>query len=198
VNISGGVRKPKKPLSNATINCVYGPISTRFKGTPHFFRSGQCLYADSRTGIVQETTLVNFMWKMDGVILMTSAKKGGHFKYRLVPIHPQFVQVLEGWYRKDNNKDCPIIHFRKKPVKSLKRAIKRAKQKSGITRRLPMYNFRHVFATLTLRHHADLKSTSELLGHSRTDTTTRIYQHVDFTMHQKAVGVLPGLDFGHT
>ena len=36
-----------------------------------------------------------------GTILVTSAKKGGDFKYRLVPIHSDFVRVLNHWYNQD-------------------------------------------------------------------------------------------------
>jgi len=129
-----------------------------------------------------------------GTILVTSAKKGGQFKFRLVPIHPDFVAVLKSWNEKDDNTDGPIVYYRGKPVKSLKKIYKQVKEKAKITRRLRMYDFRHAFATLLLRHNADLKSTSELLGHSRTDTTTRIYQHTDFDMHKKAIGRLPVID----
>ena len=60
-----------------------------------------------------------------------------------------------------------------------------------------MYDFRHAFASLLLKNSADLKSTSELLGHSRTTTTTSIYQHTDFRMHQDAVEKLPALEIGN-
>ena len=129
-----------------------------------------------------------------GTIMVKSAKKGGQFKYRMVPIHPHFVEVLTQWRDEDNNPEGPIIHYRKKSVKSLKKAFNNAKEKAGISRRLRMYDFRHAFATLLLRNNADLKSTSELLGHSRTDTTTRHYQHVDFSMHQEAVKKLPAIN----
>jgi integrase len=40
---------------------------------------------------------------------------------------------------------------------------------------------------------ADLKSVSEILGHSRPDTTTRIYQHTDRAMHEAAISRLPAM-----
>ena len=125
-----------------------------------------------------------------GTILVRSAKKGG-LKYRLVPIHPNFIDVIKGWYEKDDSPDGPIIHYKGRAVTSLKKSFKAAKIKAGIARRLRMYDFRHAFASLLLKNHADLKSTSQLLGHSRTDTTTRIYQHVDFDMHKDAINRLP-------
>jgi integrase len=127
---------------------------------------------------------------LTGTILVRSAKKGG-LKSRLVPIHPDFIDALKGWYEKDNNPEGPIISYKGRAVKSLKRSFKKAKEKAKINRRLRMYDLRHAFATLLLKNHADLKSTSQLLGHSRTDTTTRIYQHVDFDMHKDAINRLP-------
>ena len=131
-------------------------------------------------------------------IMVKSAKKGSKYKYRIVPVHPEFIAVLRRWYDKDDNPNGAIIHYRGKPVKSLKKAFAKAKKDANITRRLRMYDIRHAFASLLLKNKADLKSTSELLGHSRTDTTTRIYQHTDFRMHQDAVGKLPPLNLENT
>jgi len=69
-----------------------------------------------------------------------------------------------------------------------------AKKKAGIVRRLRPYDFRHAFATYALKNSADLKATSEILGHSRTDTTTRIYQHVDTDMKRDVIDRLPPLN----
>jgi integrase len=125
-----------------------------------------------------------------GTILVRSARKGG-LKYRLVPIHPQYIDVIKGWYDKDDNPEGPIVHYKGRSVGSLKKSFKKAKENAKITRRLRMYDFRHAFASLLLKNHADLKATAQLLGHSRTDTTTRIYQHVDFDMHKDAINRLP-------
>jgi integrase len=132
-------------------------------------------------------------------IMVKSAKKGSRYKYRLVPVHPKFTAVLRQWYEKDDSPNGFIIHYgkNKQPVKSLKKSFATAKKKAGITRRLRMYDFRHCFASLLLKNSADLKATSELLGHSRTETTTRIYQHTDFAMHQDAIRRLPPLAVGN-
>lgn len=132
-------------------------------------------------------------------IMVKSAKKGSKYKYRLVPLHPEFTAVLRQWYDKDDSPNGYIIHYgkNKSPVKSLKKSFATAKKKAGVTRRLRMYDFRHCFASLLLKNSADLKATSELLGHSRTETTTRIYQHTDFAMHQDAIRRLPPLAIGN-
>jgi integrase len=48
-----------------------------------------------------------------------------------------------------------------------------------------------------LRQSADLKAVSELLGHSRPDTTIRIYQHGSAEMQRQAVNKLPSVILGH-
>ena len=131
-------------------------------------------------------------------ILVQSAKKGSRYNHRIVPIHPDFTAILKQWYDADDSPNGFIIHYRGKGVKSLNSIFTKAKKKAGITRRLRLYDFRHAFASLLLKNSADLKSTSELLGHSRTDTTTRIYQHTDFRMHQDAVKRLPPIALDNT
>jgi len=150
-----------------------------------------CYYTGLRPG---QRELYSLKWSdvdfTTGTILVTSAKKGG-LKYRMVPIHPDFIDALKYWHEVDENTGGPIVHYRGKPVKSLKKAFNNAKAKAKITRRIRPYDFRHAFASLLLQYNADLKSTSEILGHSRTDTTTRIYQHTDFNMHKDAINRLP-------
>jgi integrase len=110
-------------------------------------------------------------------ILVRSAKKGGP-RWRLVPLHPDFFEQINCWYEKDlalvkkEKLDAlgPIVHWNGRPVDRFKKAFNRAKEKAGITRRLRPYDFRHAFDTRLLAGHADLKSTSEILGHSRPDT----------------------------
>lgn len=126
------------------------------------------------------------------VINIVSAKKGG-LRYRSVPIHDAFFSVLRAWYEKDRRPDGPIVHYRGKPISSIKNSFRRAKRKAGITRKLPPYAFRHAFATHVLGEGGDLKSTSEILGHSRPDITTRVYQHTNLTLHRTAVNKLPVL-----
>jgi len=121
-----------------------------------------------------------------------SARKHGP-PSRTVPIHDGLLEVLRAWNRSDENKAGLIITFRGRPVSSLKTAFATAKKRAGITRRLPLYAFRHAFATNLLAAGADLKATSEILGHTRTDTTTRVYQHTNLTQRRTAVSKLPKL-----
>lgn len=54
-----------------------------------------------------------------------------------------------------------------------------------------LYDVRHAFATSALASGADMKAVSEILGHSRPDTTMRVYQHVDAIQHKAAIDRLP-------
>jgi integrase len=128
-----------------------------------------------------------------GAITVQSAKKGNKYRLRTVPIHPDFWAELKAWYDADAAPYGFIINYRGRPVKSLKKSFATAKRKAKINRRLRLYDFRHCFASLLLKNHADLKSTSEMLGHSRVDTTTRFYQHTDVEMHKDAISRLPAI-----
>jgi len=136
-------------------------------------------------------------------ILVRSARKKGP-PARQVPIHPAFMVKLKRWKKAgarrkvDQASGSPghrgeIITYNGKPVKSIKKSFATAKQKAGITRRLTPYAFRHAFATTVLAAGGDLKATSEILGHSRQDTTTRIYQHTNLAIRRDVVLKLPWL-----
>lgn len=134
-----------------------------------------------------------------GMMTVRSAKKNG-IRARMVPIHSQLSELLCDWQSTDlasgAPRDSTIIHYRGRPVASLKRSFQTAKRHAGIpkSRRLRLYDLRHAFATEALRAHGDLKSVSTILGHTRTDTTTRIYQHIDDAQTRDAIDRLPRLD----
>jgi integrase len=111
-----------------------------------------------------------------------------------VPVHPDFLGHLKAWYKNDQQQDVHIIRYNGKPIKSIKRSFAHAKKMAGITRRLRPYDFRHAFATWVLGEGADLKSTSEILGHSSTKITTRVYQHTNMAMWREVINKLPVLE----
>lgn len=115
---------------------------------------------------------------------------------RIVPLHKDFLKLLRAWHkldRADKKKPETIVSYRGRQIASIKTAWKNAKDLAGITRKLRPYDLRHAFATRALKSGADVKSTSELLGHSRPDTTMRIYQHTDIEMHRKVIAKIPAL-----
>jgi integrase len=143
-------------------------------------------------------------WKAR-TILIESARKGG-LRSRTVPIHEAFFSTIRAWHKADvasGKQDADyIITFNGRPVDRIGKGFTSAKRRAGIRRRLRPYDFRHAFATSMLASGADLKSTSEMLGHSRLDTTTSIYQHTNLSLHRESVNKLPRLRIprrvGHT
>ena len=88
-----------------------------------------------------------------------------------------------------------IINYRGKPIKRIIKAFNSAKKKAGITRRLRPYDFRHAAISMMLNSGADLKSASAIAGHTRTETTTKIYQHINMSLKRDAIDLLQPLDF---
>jgi integrase len=134
-------------------------------------------------------------------IRIYSAHKGGPV-IRTVPISSALESDLKAWLEEDrlfkpsNPWNLPVVHLDGQSIKSLKRTWKTAKKRAGITRKMRLYDLRHAFASNALRAGADLKSVSELLGHSRPDTTLREYQHVTREQHRQAIELIPDVDRG--
>ncbi len=130
-----------------------------------------------------------------GSILIRSALKGGPAS-RTIPLSPEFIDQLCEWQNTDRAakiKYKNIITWRGKPVRSIKRAFITAKKKAGITRRLRLYDIRHTFASILADATGDIKTISELLGHSRPDTTARVYRHTNLANQRMLMNHLPSL-----
>ncbi|KKK83882.1 hypothetical protein LCGC14_2788930, partial [marine sediment metagenome] len=151
-----------------------------------------CTYTGARPGPVEVFSLQyeNVNWH-DKTITILSADRGG-LKQREIPLHPNFLKQLKAWHKADRNNGY-IIRYNGEKIRSIKTAYKHAKEKAGITRKLPLYSLRHFFVTAILKRGGDLKTTSNMAGHTRTSTTTTHYQMTDTDMARAAIGKLPAL-----
>lgn len=131
-------------------------------------------------------------WK-DNTLSIISARKGG-IRSRIIPMHPELASHLKTWYQADNmRQDWAIINYMGKTIASVKTAWKRAKTRAGIERRLRMYDLRHAAITGMIRAGGDLKTVSRIAGHSREDTTIRIYTHTNIDAAREAINRIPTL-----
>lgn len=72
----------------------------------------------------------------------------------------------------------------------LQKAVKRAAERAGITKKVNCHCLRHSFATHLLESDYDIRTVQELLGHADV-STTMIYTHV---LNRGGQGVLSPLD----
>jgi integrase len=128
---------------------------------------------------------------MTGTIFVESAKKGG-MRSRVVPIAAGLALHLTGWLADDRERGPLgwVVHYGGDQVGSLKTSWRAAKARAGITRRMRMYDLRHMAASEMLASGADLKSVSEILGHASPDMTLRTYQHTITAQRRAAVEML--------
>ena len=135
-----------------------------------------------------------------------------------MPIFKEFRTLLEAWREEDKARikkaeekrllakplqpkplppiaDTHIITYLGKPVFSLKRSWGRARGLAGITRTITPYSYRHAFVSMLLESGADLKSVSELVGHSNTSLTLAVYQSTNKAMHRSTIEKLPAMNW---
>ena len=95
----------------------------------------------------------------------------------LLPLRPEFLAQIQELLIKEPGRRY-LVEYECLPVTTLKTAWTSAKKNAGITRRLRLYDLRHLYATSLLSNGADLKAASEMLGHTSPTTTLNTYYHV--------------------
>lgn len=161
---------------------------------PHLKRAIMLAYY---TGMrVGASELLALRWEhvdlANSQIFVESAKKGG-MRSRMVPISEALDELLRDWLKQDKEQGWGygwVVHYRGRRVGRIRIAWRQAKERAGITRRLRPYDLRHMAATDMLASGADLKSVSEILGHSSPDMTLRTYQHTITAQRRAAVEFL--------
>jgi integrase len=149
-------------------------------------------YTGLRPGAVELLRLTWAAWRREsGWLRVVSAAKGG-VPIRDVPVHPGLAEQLAAWHEADGHDAGPIIRYRGRPIKSLKRAWHGALRRAGIDRRLRPYDLRHHFITRLLAAGADIKTLAEIVG-SSPETLRRHYQHVTSRQRRQTIALAPAL-----
>lgn len=138
----------------------------------------------------------------ENTIRIWSANKNLDIPYRDLDLKPNVAKALKLWKKADEEKAIPlIIHWKGKPVKSIKTAWWKTLERAGIDReKRPMrpYDLRHAFATEALRKKADLKSVAKLMGHADETMLLKRYQHVVPDLEREAVDSVSELEIPDT
>lgn len=95
-------------------------------------------------------------------------------KPRIIPLHPVVVKLLIS-IKKRNEGEFVFVNHRRTPWNKFNLAlrVRRARLKAGIPADAKLYGTRHAFGTRAIINGVELKTLSELLGH----TTTRMSEH---------------------
>jgi len=96
-------------------------------------------------------------------------------KPRVVPLHPVVLKLLITIKRQEDPGNHVFVNHRKNPWNrsSLSLRVQRARETAGIPDDAKLYGLRHAFGTRAILNGVDIKTLSELLGH----TTTRMSEH---------------------
>lgn len=145
---------------------------------------------------VGQSELLRLRWEdIDfaiGIIRVPNAKKGAHTTFREVPIQNALVDLLSEWQRKDAERGLDVvIHYKGKPVKSIRRAWATALKMAGITRHIRPYDLRHGFATEAIAAGADYGTVANLMGHASPVMVLKHYQHIRNEQKKLAIEAMP-------
>lgn len=104
---------------------------------------------------------------------------------RMIPLSQEAIDILN---------DIPkisqwIFSTKKLPVLDIRKALKSASKKAGITKPVTPGMLRHTFATHALAAGADIQAVQQILGHKNLETTFK-YTHALKESMQNAVDVL--------
>lgn len=104
---------------------------------------------------------------------------------RLVPIPSFLIKILKQ-YKQDDN--CYVVNGKQKKYdpRQLADTYYRILKKCGI-KRVKYHTLRHTFATRCIESKMDIKTLSEILGHSSVEITLQIYVHPSNDLKKKSI-----------
>ena len=104
---------------------------------------------------------------------------------RLIPL-PSFLTKILQTYKQDEN--CYIVNGKQKKYdpRQLADTYYRILKKCGI-KKVKYHTLRHTFATRCIESKMDIKTLSEILGHSSVEVTLQIYVHPSSDLKKKSI-----------
>ncbi len=147
---------------------------------------------------IGQSELFSLKWSdvdlSERIVRIHGSRKNSNAPWREVPIRDSLFSLMESWYKSDTEQGIEyIIHYKGKPVRSIKTAWQATLKKAGITRRIRPYDLRHAFATDAIAAGVDIGTVAELMGHSSPQMILRHYQYVANKQKRAAVESLPEL-----
>ena len=193
---------PKLPDAPQNINQKFVPPSPAelqklFKvAPPHIQR---VLILGSQFGMrVGGSELFKLRWAdIDLVrrkLRVDAAKKNAHEQWRELPIREELVDLFRQWEAEDRLLDLvpqTVIHFKGRPVKSIKTAWRTMLKESGVGRNIRPYDLRKFFGTELLANGIDVGTVSKMMGHTSPEMVLKHYQTVLDKREREAVESLP-------
>jgi len=115
--------------------------------------------------------------------------KGG--KDRMFLLSQKLAEELNDYIKK---RDSSYIFSKDKPLttRNVQKIVKRAREKSGIQKKITPHTMRHSFATHLLEQGVDIRKIQILLGHANLNTT-QLYSHVSTAELKKISSPLDNL-----
>lgn len=125
-------------------------------------------------------------------IRVKNANKGNQDPWREVPIKEALIPLFKQWHEQDKNLGLEyLVHFKGKPVHSIKRSWKATLEKAGISRHIRPYDLRHGFATEAIAAGGDYGTVAAIMGHKSPVMVLRHYQHVKDARKKSVIENLP-------
>ena len=150
-------------------------------------------YLGARVG---ESEMLRLTWEdvdMErGIVRIHGAKKNPGSPWREVPVRTALMPAFQTWKIHDDHVGAThLIHYRGKPIHSIKTSWRSALKRAGITRHIRPYDLRHAFATELIAGGVDIGTVAKLMGHSNPLMLLKHYQYVMDTQKRAAVEALP-------
>lgn len=165
-------------------------------GSPHIVR---VVVLGAQCGVrVGPSEMFRLTWQdvdlAQGLLRVHGAMKNRNAPWREVPIRAGLLPLFAQWQRADMEAGAThLVHYRGKPVMSIKQSWTHSLKRAGITRRIRPYDLRHAFATELIANGVDIGTVARLMGHSSPTMILTHYQYVMDVQKRAAVEALPDI-----